>query len=268
MSNTFHDINYPIFSMSKEDKPKVKKRITGVDESIPLNEDDAEPEVRIISAEWIPGPHGFQYNKQCFLDVKAEFLKETLRTRIRGKLFGIYNGKEEDLLHETVGFINRTTNIARMEIKYLFFINDEHGDIWYDDRSTPAEYLVKGIYHTLGENKIDSPVLKMPQPNKITLAINILETEDLKDSRGDKCILTSSDDNGESYSQEVSLDEESEQLVRGDNNILTVLFNDVETYKKYSCLIEINESNVGTGYKRNFFYNKVIDEQYAYTEES
>jgi hypothetical protein len=38
-----------------------------------------------------------------------------MRASVRGKLFGILDGKEVDLAQEVEGFINTTTSIARMK---------------------------------------------------------------------------------------------------------------------------------------------------------
>lgn len=165
MAKEFHDINEPGYSFGKKkEEPKEKKRNTGIDDSEPVEKKKEEPEVRIISAEWKPGPKGFQYLEQCFLDVQTEFLpgkEKTIRLRIRGKLFGSYNGQEFDLSQEVVGYIDRKTGIARLEIKKLWFMDDHYPD-WQKDPKTPCAYRIKGIFHSLGENVIDSPDLEMP----------------------------------------------------------------------------------------------------------
>src|SRR5512138_2834580 len=104
MSKPWNDVNLPVFSPNKKSEGSAKKFITGVDDSESTRE-EPKPEVRLISAEWKPGPKGYQHNEQCFLDVKAEYLKKTIRARIRGKLFAKYNGEEFDLAQEVEGFI-------------------------------------------------------------------------------------------------------------------------------------------------------------------
>lgn len=172
MAKAFHDINEPGFYVSQKQQPK-QKPFTGVDDE-PEEEKNPEPEVRLISAKWVPGPTGFQYKEQCFVDVQTEFLpgkEKTIRLRVRGKLFGTYKGEEHDLSQEVVGYINRDTGIARLEIKKLWHIEEHYPD-WYNDHSIPCTYKIKGIFHSLGENEIDSPELAMPA-NLLRTHLNI-----------------------------------------------------------------------------------------------
>jgi hypothetical protein len=53
--------------------------------------------VRLLEARWKPGKNGFHFNEECRLEIKAEFLKPTARTRVQVALFVIFNCKEEDL---------------------------------------------------------------------------------------------------------------------------------------------------------------------------
>jgi hypothetical protein len=155
MPNQFNDINLPGFARSVEDVPPQEEPVEETEES-------PEPEVRLISAEWQPGPKGFLYNEQCFLDVKAEFLKPTIRTRICGKLFGTYQNEEVDQSYTVEGFINRDTGIARMNVIHVWFVNNTHYEEWKLNKRVKAQYIIKDITHSRGENNIDSPVLKMP----------------------------------------------------------------------------------------------------------
>ncbi|MDG5816823.1 peptidoglycan-binding protein [Chitinispirillales bacterium ANBcel5] len=148
---------------TEDEKPKF---VTGVDESERDLYEDAEPEVRLISAQWKPGPKGFSYNEQCFLEVKAEYLKETIRAKIRGKLFCTFDGKEEDLAQEVNGFIEKD-GTAVMEIEHLWYMNLAHYNACKEDPNTPCSYIIKNITHSRGENIIDSPVLEMPVACKI-----------------------------------------------------------------------------------------------------
>lgn len=62
---------------------------------------------------------------------------------------------------------------------------------------------------------------------------------DLLESWDDVCTLWTIDDNGSSYSQDVSLMDAS-RVKRKIKN-LTILFEDVIPYKKYSCVIDQGE---------------------------
>ncbi|KMQ50232.1 hypothetical protein CHISP_2903 [Chitinispirillum alkaliphilum] len=126
-------------SVPPEDTPP--KFVTGVENDEPQHKEKPQAEVRLISAEWKPGTKGFTYNEKCFVEVKAEYLKKNIRAKVRGDLFGIYDGQEHDLLHEVTGFIG-DDGIALMEIKHLWFI-DDHYFTWQKDKSTPCQYKVK-----------------------------------------------------------------------------------------------------------------------------
>jgi hypothetical protein len=176
ISKPWNDINLPGFSSGKKEEGPAKKFITGVDDS-ETNKEEPEPEVRLISAEWKPGPKGYQHNEQCFLDVKAEYLKETIRARIRGRLFAKLDGEEIDLAQEVEGFIDKGTSIARMDIKKLWFAHLDHYKLWLKDKNTLSQYTIKSIAHSRGTNEIDSPVLDMPA--EISIIVNFIELPDV-----------------------------------------------------------------------------------------
>lgn len=173
MSGPWHDINDPGYLVGRKREEPAHTPATEEESSEPKKAED--PEVKLLSAEWKPGPKGFEHNEQCFVEVKAEFLKKTVRTRLKGKLFGTYAGKEVDLAQEVEGFIDRTSGIARMMIGHLWFVNDPHYAAWRRDPSTPCTYVVKGISHSRGANTIDSEVLSMPPEKKTVLRIRLVD---------------------------------------------------------------------------------------------
>lgn len=186
MPREFHDINEPgCFFAKGTGQPEDKQPVTSVDDTGIQQEDKPEPEVRLISAEWKPGPDGFTHNKHCFLDIQTEFLpgkEKTVRLRVRGKLFCIRNGIEYDLSEEFEGFISRKTGVARLEIRNLWFIDDDHYNAWLDDPNTPCTYQVKNIFHSRGQNEIDSPELEMPVSKKH--AVDFVEIPDITFNTG------------------------------------------------------------------------------------
>ncbi|MDG5816811.1 hypothetical protein QA601_17070 [Chitinispirillales bacterium ANBcel5] len=143
---------------TEDESPKF---VTGIDDSERQIDEDHEPEARLISAQWKPGPKGFMYNEQCFVEVKAEYLKETIRAKIRGKLFCTFDGKEEDLAQVVEGFIE-DDGTALMEIEHLWYVGNAHHNSCKEDPNTPCSYTIKDITHSRGENTIDSPPLEMP----------------------------------------------------------------------------------------------------------
>jgi hypothetical protein len=237
-SKVWNDINLPGFSQSKEENVE-RKRITGVEDSSP--DDKPEYEVRIVSAEWIPGSKGFQYNEQCFVDVTAEYLVETNRARITGNLFGIYDGVEVDLGLSASGCIDDSTMIARIAIPKLYFINNDHYAAWQEDKCVPCQYVLKGITHSLGANSIDSPVLDMP--NKETAELKTFSVK-LKLNPGDpdcqkfKFTLYSTDDD-KSYEQVKTVSDDALQ----NNDTTELLFTDLDKNLIYTLELDAGDGN-------------------------
>jgi peptidoglycan hydrolase-like protein with peptidoglycan-binding domain len=172
----WNDINNVGFSSGRTNEIPENRVVTGVEEDDSVQE-ECEPEMRLISAVWEPGPNGFNYKEKCILVVKGEYLKKTIRARIRGKLFGIYNGEEVDLSYEVEGFVDKQTSLARMVIKSLFFVNNDHYFAWQKDKNVAATYMIKGIFHSRGENTLDSPSLEIPAT--VTIIVDFIEMPDL-----------------------------------------------------------------------------------------
>ncbi|KMQ50575.1 hypothetical protein CHISP_2568 [Chitinispirillum alkaliphilum] len=160
-------------SQAPEEKPKY---ITGIEGENDTAKEKPDPEVRLISALWQEGPKGFLCKEKCYLLVSAEYLKETIRTKIKGQLFGVYGDEEVDLNQEVTGEIGKD-NVAKMEIKHLWFINDEHYEEWKRKPYVECQYIVKSISHSRGENVIDSPILQLPQPTSYTCEAITWETQ-------------------------------------------------------------------------------------------
>jgi|GEM_PF-6350563 len=168
----WHDANLPGFSSGKTVTKEKSKVVTGVDD-YDSSDDKQEPEkeVRIIDGKWAPGPKGYLYNESCYLDVSTEYLplkndRKTIRKRIFGKLYGIYDGEEVDMGENVEGHIDDKTNTARLTIKKLWYVNNPHYSAWQKDKSVKVQYIVKEISHTLGANKINSPKLELPIENE------------------------------------------------------------------------------------------------------
>ncbi|MBD3344236.1 MAG: hypothetical protein GF401_04150 [Chitinivibrionales bacterium] len=254
MAREFHDINEPGHSFAKKkEEPKENKRDIDIQDIEPVEKKKEEPEVRIISAEWKPGPGGFQYLEQCFLEVQTEFLpgkEDTERLRIRGKLFGIFNGQEFDLSQEIEGFIDRKTGVARLEIKKLWFIDDHYSE-WLEDSQTPCTYKIKGIFHSLGENEIDSPELSMPANSHVTLRITLdIDPED-PEAQDDKIRLFSTDDS-QSYEKILTVKDDK----KTGNDTLELEFPDINSALSYT--LEVDHG--GEGHVYYMFEDKKVKE--------
>jgi len=237
-SRVWNDINLPGFSRSKEEEVE-SKLVTGVEDN--SSDEEPEDEVKIISAEWIPGAKGFQYNEQCFVDVTAEYLVETNRAQIKGNLFGIYDGVEMDMGLTVSGYIDVTTMIARISIPKLYFINNDHYAAWQGNKCVSCQYVLKGINHTLGANTIDSPVLDMPNgetAERKTLSIKLKVNPDDPDSQNFKFILYSTDD-ARSYEQVKTV---SDDAVKN-NDTTELLFTDLDENLTYTLELDAGNGN-------------------------
>jgi uncharacterized phage infection (PIP) family protein YhgE len=237
-SRVWNDINLPGFARSQEEEKK-KSVVTGVEDSSP--EEEPEDEVRIVSAEWIPGSKGFQYNEQCFCDVKAEYLKETSRAKLRGNLHGIYDGTDEDMGLTAEGCIDDATMIARISIPKLYFINNDHYAAWQEDSSVTCQYYLKDISHSLGANKIDSPMLDMP--NKETAELQKLSVQlsidpDDPDCQNDTFTLFSTDET-RSYEQTKTVQDDALK----NNNTVELIFTDLDENLSYTLEHDNGDGN-------------------------
>lgn len=246
MAKSFHDINLPKYSVPENKDKESKKVITGVDES-ERDESEVAKEVHLISSEWKPGPDGFQYNKKCILEVRAEYLKKTIRKRIRGKLYGVFEGAEEDLGQEVEGFINSENGIAQMEIKHLWFVNDKHFNEWKKDKSIQCKYKIKGISHSKGDNTIDSDFLEMPQAELTKLRLRFdIDPEDIS-VQNDTFTLKSTDPKN-SYSQSLTVKDDKIK----NNSYLELEFIDINPLFSYT--LEIDPGNEGLSF---FFFENI-----------
>jgi hypothetical protein len=247
----WNDINLPGFSRSKEEE-KEHSPVTGVEDTTP--DEEPEDEVRIVSAEWIPGAKGFQYNEQCYVDVTAEYLVETNRAQIKGNLFGIYDGVEVDMGLTVSGYIDDTTMIARISIPKLYFINNDHYAAWQRDKSVPCQYVLKGIKHTLGANTINSPVLDMPDGETAelkTFSVKLKLNPGDPDCQKFKFTLYSTDDE-KSYEQVKTVNDDALQ----NNKSLELLFTDLDENLTYTLELDAGNGNPPKILLRNRAYGK------------
>jgi F0F1-type ATP synthase membrane subunit b/b' len=248
----WNDINLPGFSRLKEDEVE-SKRVTGVEDS--SSDEEPEDKVRIVSAEWIPGAKGFQYNEQCFVDVTAEYLVETNQARIKGNLFGIYDGVEVDMAFTASGCIDDITMIARISIPKLYFINNYHYAAWQEDNSAPCQYVLKGIKHTLGANTIDSPILDMPnrenaQLKEFCLFLEMIDPND-PERQNDTFTLFSTD-NACTYEQIKTIRDDAVP----NNNILELIFTDLDENLAYTLELNKRDGSLPITIMQNRAYGK------------
>jgi hypothetical protein len=143
----------------------VPRRRAAMQHQAPAEEEAAaavparQVEVRLIEAKWKPGKNGFQFTEQCQLEIKAEYVITTVRTRVEIRPFVVFNGQEEDLGSPTEAFLdNNGIAVATILLEY--------GSAYYDalekDPSVTCRYKCR-LSHSTGEREIESELLDMPQ---------------------------------------------------------------------------------------------------------
>jgi hypothetical protein len=165
MSQSWHDINDPGFF-----KPKAKEspsaRTLDNDASAMDIMPKQEPEIKLVSATWKEGAEGYEFNKKCSINIKAEFLKETSRRKITCRLFLVYDGQEEDLNHQ-VGADLEDDGTANAEMT-LYYGNAYYYALQENPEAT-CEYKVK-VTHPTASAELESEPLDMPnkkQSNRV-----------------------------------------------------------------------------------------------------
>lgn len=236
------DINSPTYAPRKKTETRSNKPpITGTESTTGVQDEEvSEPEVRLKSAEWKAGSKGFQYNEPCSLEVKGEYLKKTIRAKVVGQLFGMYNGEEYDLLQEIEGFLDDETGIATLELKHLWFI-DEHYQAWQTDKSTPCSYRIKKISHSRGEKEIESPELQMPQSPQASIVIRLPIDPESEEAQDDTFRLYSTDQE-KTYDHTLTVKDDK---VDGDG-FLDLEFPGLNTMLRYT--LEIDPGSRGKSY--------------------
>ncbi len=117
-------------------------------------------DVRFVDArEWGPGPRGFAFNEKCTLTVKAERLVETIRTRVEGELFAVFDGAEQRIA--VVSGTLDADGVACLEIPLYY--HDACYEALAERPDAECTYVVRSIRHSRGANTIDSAELTLPR---------------------------------------------------------------------------------------------------------
>jgi hypothetical protein len=187
MSPNWHDINQPGgFPLGAQKKKQSAP--PPVQEQAPAQRSDRH-EVRLKSATWKPGPDGFAFNKKCTLAIQAEFLEETIRTRVRAELFVVYDGVEEDLSHQVEAHLDSDGNASA---ELTLYIGDAYNRARRTDPAAVCQYKAR-ITHGAAPAPLDSELLEMPRIEK--LAVDFVEVADVHFHHN--CALPCLDESGE-----------------------------------------------------------------------
>jgi hypothetical protein len=190
MPSTWHDINAPGFFSLPPQEPVSGTAAT--DTVMPGEKKKKnEPEVRLKMAKWKAGEDGFQFNKKVFLEISAEFIKNTNRKKLTLKTFVIFNGQKEDILHDVEAFLD-DTGAATATI--TLFYGERFYEALKNDPASKCQYKCE-IKHPLGEKEIESELLDMP--TEPAAAVSIIGASFVKDtlSCGDSVELRAQTEN-------------------------------------------------------------------------
>ncbi len=123
-------------------------------------QEDTGDEIRLVEGTWLPGEEGYQFNKKCKIQVKAEFLKDTNSTKVTMNTFVLYNDEEEDLKQQVEANIDKETGIAETEV--MLFYGEKYYEDYANDPSLKCDYKFKA-HSNVCKKDIDSELLEMPE---------------------------------------------------------------------------------------------------------
>ncbi len=154
MAEPYQDIHSYYFIKPKAapaDNTRVKYKTD------PVPEPPKEPtpiEARLSDAKFLLPKDAVTFNGKCKAQVKIEYLRHTIMTKITFCLYCTYKGKTEIMKPDKVG--NEKNGIA--ETEFTIFYPDDY------TQGETVEYFFKAS-HRRGEKEISSEKLKMPQNN-------------------------------------------------------------------------------------------------------
>ena len=183
MSSEWHDIDDPGFFSKKQDQNDSSKSDDVAVEAPPKTDTD-EPEVKLIEATWQPGDKGYEFNKECYLEVKAEYLKKTSMRRVSAQLFVEFKGDTEDVSYQADGYLDED-GIAR--IKIILYYGTAYNDALQDDPQAACTYTCT-VSHPSAEKEIQSEPLEMPMPQCV-FYLDLRYFNPLKDGDERFCVM-------------------------------------------------------------------------------
>ena len=154
-STPWHDINDPgvVAANQREEEAQAQP----VEEESAAQEQpkkQEEPEVELLSADlWEPGEKGYLFNNECYLTVKAQFLKKTIRKRLQADVFAEYDGQEEDLKQPVEAFME---DDGTAKFKIMLYFSDETYKKADEKPEVSCKFYLKNIRHSLGKNTLES----------------------------------------------------------------------------------------------------------------
>ncbi len=244
MSQEFRGIN-DFYFVKKNTQEKEAQPVDTEEES--AAQDKESPEVKLIEGKWLPGDEGFQFNKKCIAQIKAEFLKETNRKKVTIDTFVEFDGEEEDLGQQVEAFLD---DECVGEAEVTLFYGEKYSDAIRENPGATCTYKFIA-HHSACEKDVESALLEMPAGNKVNFRITIQIDPDDEDSQDDTIKLFSTDD-AKTYDSTLTIKDDK---VPGDNK-LTLEFTELDENLAYT--LEVNPGNEGNLYY--LFENKTLEE--------
>ena len=160
MAKEWRGINDFYFVKGKKEEKQAEPVDTEEDTA---TEEEDSPEVKLIEGKWLPGDEGFQFNKKCKAQVKAEFLKETNRKKVTIDTFVEFEGEKEDLGQQVEAFLE-DNGIGEAEV--TLFYGEKYSEAIRENPGATCTYKFIA-HHNTCKKDIESELLEMPQAEKL-----------------------------------------------------------------------------------------------------
>jgi hypothetical protein len=96
--------------------------------------------IRLLSAKWLEGKDGFEFNKECWLEVKAEIKDKSANKKVEVSLAVEYKDQAEDLKFTASGELDAN---GYVKIKVVLYYSDCYFDDLSNDPSAECLYFCK-----------------------------------------------------------------------------------------------------------------------------
>lgn len=134
---------------------------------------DQEYDVELKSCKWIPGNGGFQFNKQCKIQIIGKFLKPTSVKKVIIDTFVIYDGDEEDLGQQVEAYLDED-GIAEAEV--VLYYGEAYANALTDNPEAKCSYKFRASNRKCKKD-IESDLLDLPID--MILEVDVVEVPDI-----------------------------------------------------------------------------------------
>jgi hypothetical protein len=223
-TSSWRDVNDPgVFK-----KPATTPTAAPAAVSAAALKEKTDPEVKLSDPQWAKGPGGYAFNKKAKISVKVDYLKQTIRKRVKFEVF-VESAAGRENLNQNVEGIEKN---GRAEVEIDLFYGDKYSEKLRADPTAACKYFFKAT-HATGESPVDSGPLDMPQAlEKKSFKIRLAFNPEKADADDDAFILFSTDQRT-SYSKTLTVKDDK---IKGDE-FLDLEFRDLVAGLNYSLKV-------------------------------